>query len=85
MTFSYDEIYGVNLDKYCRIHKTTINELIKKSELDIKILYDNLGVLIEAERKGPVSQQDRFLADSIHFIIGKKYKHVEHLKEWGNS
>ncbi len=78
----YDELYGIDIGEYCRRHETTIEELIHKSDIDIKILYENLGRLIEAERAGKLSYNEMYLIDTISFTINKKHKHIQRLKDW---
>ena len=77
MDFTLDEIYGIDLLEYCRIHSTTVEELIKKTEKDIEILKANL--------KHVVVDEDRVtdpLVNRICKTISKKEKHLKRLKEW---
>ena len=78
----YDELYGIDIDEYCLRHNTTIDELIRKSEIDIEILYENVDKLIEAERNGKTAYEDMHLLDTVSFTINKKYKHIQRLESW---
>jgi len=72
-----DLIYGVSLEEYCKIHNTNINELIKKTEIDIELIHKNLRKLIYEE--------DRLLdplVDECQMVREKKEKHLKRLKEW---
>jgi hypothetical protein len=76
--FSYDEIYGVTLEEYTKIHNTTIDELINKTKIDIKILYNNLGDLMEQDLPYPSD----FIIEKVLQTIKKKENHVSRLQEW---
>ncbi len=78
MAFTYDELYGVDLDEYCRLHDTTIDALIKKSEIDIEIMYRNLDRLMRMN----LSYEESHIIDTISFAIRKKEKHIFALQDW---
>jgi len=73
---TYDELYGVDIDEYCKRHKTTVDELINKVETDIQILKENLA-------KHTYSEPTNWtLVDSIHKLLNKKESHLRRLKQW---
>ncbi len=76
--FSYDELYGVDIDEYCKLHETTIAALIRKSQIDIKIMYDNLDSLLHQK----LSHDDGFIIDTIFALIRKKEAHIFALEDW---
>ncbi len=78
MTFSYDEIYGVNLDEYCKLHNTTVDDLIRKSNVDISILHSNLDVLLHKD----LSHDEGYIIDFIFGLIKKKQDHIFKLEAW---
>ena len=72
-----DDLYGITLDEYCKIHNTTKENLIKKTQTDIDILSKRLRKLIYEE--------DRLLdplTEEIQDILSKKRKHLKRLKQW---
>lgn len=73
---TYDELYGVTLDEYCRIHNTTIEKLIKKTEIDIDLLKKRLASLVFAD------EMDIYLVNEVHKLLSKKRKHLKRLKQW---
>lgn len=79
--YSYDDIYGVDLETYCKVHNTTIDHLIEKIEIDINLLQSRMGELLEVEW----SQQNNALITHIYNLIKKKDKHKERLKEWASE
>ena len=72
-----DELYGVNLDEYCKIHNITPEALQRKTEIDIEILSTRLKKLVREE--------DRLLdpvVEEIERLLDKKRKHLKRLKDW---
>ncbi len=76
--FTYEQLYGVNLDEYCRLQDTTIEELIKKSNIDIEIMYNNLDILLYQK----LSHDEGFIIDTIFSLIRKKQAHIFALQNW---
>jgi hypothetical protein len=81
--YSYDEIYGVDLDTYCKLQGITIDDLIESVEMDIKILKQNLNHQVWGKKN--IEEMDFNLIGTIHAIINKKEKHLKRLKEWKNE
>jgi len=79
--FSYDELYGVNLDEYCDFHCIEIEYLINKTKKDIFLLKRNLNNLIY-EKNIPITEP---IIGSIYELIQKKEKHLKRLKKWKNT
>jgi hypothetical protein len=78
MNYSYDEIYGVDLDTYCELHNTSIEQLISKIDIDIEILYRKMKTLIEVH----FMEQDIAMLTHIYALIKKKTEHKERLRDW---
>lgn len=78
MNYSYDELYGITIDEYCKRHNTTIEEIIQKIKIDLKILHENLGVLLE----GGMTSENYHLVDTVVALERKKEKHIARLAEW---
>jgi hypothetical protein len=76
--FNYDEIYGIDIDQYCAAQGTTLEALIKKTEIDIDLLGEQLGETLKMK----LPYEKNHLPDTIFMIIEKKRKHLEHLKNW---
>lgn len=81
MIYNYDLLYGVNIKEYVKRHNTKIDNIIKKTEIDIAILKENLlkitrGNLKHLPEKYPLIEKE------IYDLIDKKKKHLERLKEW---
>ena len=72
-----DELYGVTLEDYCKIHDITPEKLIDKTQKDLNLLRKRARKLIYEE--------DRLLdplVEEIERVISKKYKHLRRLKDW---
>ncbi len=78
MSCTYDDIYGVDLPTYCLTHDTTIEALIEKVEIDIRLLNERMKPLMEIY----FMDQDGPLINHLHNLIHKKQKHKERLKSW---
>ena len=76
--FSYDDIYGISLDEYCKWHNLTLDNLIKKVQVDIDILKSNLNFTLKKNLPYPES----YLETMIYKTIQKKEKHLQHLLDW---
>jgi hypothetical protein len=77
MEYSYDEIYGVNIDEYAALHDTTVQDLIEKTKLDIDILSKRLKYLVKNDDTG-----SNHLVTVVFNTISKKQKHLSRLEEW---
>jgi len=77
--FSYDEIYGIDLNEYLKRQNKKINDLINEIETDINILKDNMRKNIY------VNNPNWILIGEIHKVIVKKENHLRRLKEWKNE
>ena len=73
---NYDELYGINIDEYCKYHSITIEDLIEKTKKDIELLKKNLHKHIYTE---PTNWE---LVGSIHRFFLKKEAHLKRLKQW---
>jgi len=73
--FSYDELYGIDLDEYLLKHRKTIDELINEISIDISILENNLRNKINCN-------DDCYLINSIVSLLEKKRKHLDKIKKW---
>jgi len=76
--FTYDDLYGVSLDEYCLKQETSLDELIRKIEIDIDLLNQNLERVLVMQ----LSHDEGYIVDTIFNLIKKKRNHVERLKEW---
>jgi hypothetical protein len=77
MEYSYDEIYGVDIDEYAKLHGTTDQDLIEKTKLDIDILSKRLRYLVEHED----NMGTNHLITVVFNTISKKQKHLSRLEE----
>ena len=70
----YNEIYGMNLEEYCKRHNTSISNIINKVSIDIDILSERLDSL----------KHDMFSKEFnlVYGVLDKKRKHLNRLKEW---
>jgi hypothetical protein len=71
MNYSYDEIYGVDIEEYCSLHNTTPQDLINKINIDIQILKNRLKEII--------NEDDHYLISVVYELINKKEKHKDRL------
>jgi hypothetical protein len=78
MKYSYDDIYGCDLDTYCATHNTDVESLVEKIDRDIELLNHRLKYLVGI----PLMDQDVTLINFIYRLIGKKQKHKERLQGW---
>ncbi len=76
--YSYDDIYGIDLDSYCAAHNTNISQMIEKTDIDIEILKDRMRILMAPYWR----DQDTALIGHIYKLLNKKTNHKERLKEW---
>jgi len=74
--FSLEELYGVDLQEYCKAHQTTISTLIKKTDTDIKLLKQNLKRLVKKDLHLTP------LCAEVQRLIRKKEKHLKRLKNF---
>jgi hypothetical protein len=74
--FSYDELYGIDINKYCELHSISLEELIEKVNIDISILKRNLH---NQTYKEPPNW---CLINEIAKLLDKKEKHLKRLKKW---
>jgi len=72
---TYDKIYGMDLNSYCAVHHTTVEQLISKVKTDIKILKGNF----KTEYTGMIPTP---LGDEIYTALNKKQKHLDRLLAW---
>jgi hypothetical protein len=73
---TYDELYGIDINEYCKRHNITVDDLIRKTEVDIEILKNNLH---KQTYKEPT---DWTLVGSINKLLNKKEAHLKRLKQW---
>ena len=73
----YDELYGVNLDEYCKFHQITIDDLMNKTKKDIELLNKRLYILVC--KKNKLGSQ---ITNEVYKLLQKKKKHLERLKKW---
>jgi len=76
--YTYDDIYGISLDEYCKWHNLKLDDLIKKVQVDIDILKVNLDKTLRKKLPYPES----YLETVIFQTIKKKEKHLQHLLDW---
>ena len=77
--FSYDQIYGINIDEYCKIQGINIDTLITMIEKDIEILKKNLW---KETRETLPGCENWNLIFEIKKTLDKKEKHLKRLKSW---
>jgi hypothetical protein len=76
MNLNYDELYGIDLDKYLEFHNKTKNQLEKEIEKDIKLLKNNLDKLIkERDITDP-------LIGAVYELLKKKENHLKRIRKW---
>ena len=46
MDYTLEDLYGVDLEEYCRRHGTDIDKLINKTKTDLELLKENLTRLV---------------------------------------
>ena len=80
MSHTYDEIYGMDLDGYCKLQGVTVDGLIQKVEIDIEILKVRLNEEFTIDIKDP--KYNSPISNTIYSLINKKQKHLNRLKEW---
>ena len=73
---SYDDLYGMDLDTYCKRHHVTVEKLINKTQIDIEILSERLNSL-----KEDISSPE---FNYVYKVLDKKRKHLHRLQEWRN-
>jgi len=78
MNYSYDDLYGVDLETYLAAHDTSIEQLIEKVDIDIDLLKARLEVLMGEDW----INQDNALITYVYNLIKKKQEHKERLNEW---
>ena len=77
--FSYDQIYGINIDEYCKIQGINIDTLITMIEKDIEILRKNLW---KETRETLPGLENWNLIFEIKKTLDKKEKHLKRLQNW---
>ncbi len=78
---TYDELYGIDINDYCLAHNTTIDEIISKSRIDIKLLKNNLKRLLN-RAKGDDSVEAAAMITPVHSAIQKKQNHINKMEDW---
>ncbi len=78
MKYSYDDIYGIDLDEYCSLQNTTREEIISKIKIDINILKKNLEVNLKADLPYP----NNYIVTVISNLIKKKEEHIQRIQAW---
>jgi len=79
MSFDLEQLYDVSLDDYCKIHNTTIDNLINKTKIDINLLRSHLRELLEKDKLvEPITE-------AVERLLDKKRKHLKRLEEWKNK
>jgi len=74
---TYEELYGVNLEEYCKYHDTEPNGLVLKTQRDIELLKKNLHRHIY-----DIEPTNWELVSEIHKLLNKKEEHLKRLKKW---
>ena len=74
----YDELYGLNLKEYIEEHDTTIEKLISKVEIDIRLLEKSL-------KKRNVLTAPNSVIYTLTTTIDKKVQHKDRLLEWARD
>jgi len=74
---NYDELYGVDISKYCKYHNIEPQRLVLKTEKDIELLKANLH-----KHTYDIEPTNWELVSQIHKLLNKKEKHLKRLKEW---
>jgi len=74
---TYEELYGVSLDEYCKYHNINPERLVQKTKKDIELLKKNLH-----KHTYEIESTNWNLVSQIHKLLNKKIKHLERLKEW---
>ena len=79
MNITFDEIYGVDIKDYCKIHGITPSILLQRVKTDLEILYGNFRN--EVENKDTNYEVTRAIADT----IAKKQAHLRRLERIVNG
>ncbi len=74
---TYEKLYGVSLDEYCKYHNINPERLVQKTKKDIELLKRNLH-----KHTYEIEPTNWNLVSQIHKLLNKKIKHLERLKEW---
>jgi len=88
---TYDELYGIDIDKYCLAHNTTLDDIIHKSQIDIELLNNNLKRLLIIDKKNlknKVRDREGILLNhmnTLHALIKKKQAHINKMQDWKNG
>lgn len=76
----YDILYGMDINRYAKRHNTTVEKLIQKTALDIRLLKENYKRY--ANRNTQLSDKELSIAKQISNAIAAKEAHLQRLKEW---
>jgi len=74
---TYEELYGVDLEEYCKYHDTEPNGLVLKTQRDIELLKKNLH-----KHTYETETTNWELVGQIHKLLIKKEEHLKRLKKW---
>jgi len=80
--FSYDDIYGLDIQEYCDFHGVSIDSLIEKVQKDILLLekrfQEEFVIDVTSENyNSPLSR-------AIYKLLRSKIKHLDRLLAWKN-
>ena len=76
---TYTDIYGVSIKDYCKAQGITLDDLIKRVEIDLQLLNDSFKRNIQGAL--PDYELTSVIADHIH----KKQQHLKRLKRIANG
>ena len=79
--YTYDQIYGVDLNAYMDKLGFSLEDLVLKTMADIEFLKKNL----RKEVNKPKENQDDYLITVIFNTINKKEKHLSRIIEWAKT
>ena len=77
---TYEELYGCTLDEYAAYHGTTIEQMMEKTQNDIRLLEINYQRY--AQRNHELNDRELFVAMQIKKLIKKKEAHLNRLRKW---
>ena len=80
-----EEIYGVDIGEYCRLHGIAVDQLIKKTMIDIEILLENYARLEREKFQHDLDSKFFKIISSTQKLIDKKRKHLARLQKWAEK
>ena len=81
MNYTYDDIYGINIEDYLTRHGQTLADLKDKIQIDIQILKER-QIEVHAMK---LPYPDNYLENVLYAAIKKKQDHLDRVLDWANE